>query len=140
MTVSNILVAQSGLLSDLAGWKAGDLASCVIRLYQNNRIFTPADVPADYTECNFTGYAPISSPAWGVPFINLSGDGEMDSPNLVWTFTGSSGTQFAYGMYVTDSSQTKLFLVVPFLVPFKVAPATPTVSQILQLTAAALAA
>ena len=136
--MSSILVPQSGLLSDLKDWVAGDLGSAYLRLFQNNHVYAPTDTPAAYTEANFTGYAPITTPAWGVPFINGGGDAEVDSANLVWTFTGSSGTQPVYGIYVTDSAQIKLYLVVPFLTPFIVQASTPTVSQLLQLMASGM--
>jgi hypothetical protein len=123
------------VLSDLASWKAGDLAGCYVRLFTNPAIYNHANTPASYVEAAFAGYAPVVGPAWGVPFLNASSQGEIDSPVLTWTYTAGSGTQIVHGIFVTDPTNTKLFLAVHFLSPVTLSPAQPNLSRTLQITA-----
>ena len=134
LATDNVFVPQQGAISDLASWIAGDLGSAAVRLYVNNVVYGPTRVCSDYTEASFSGYSPISSPPWGVPFTNSGGKGETDSPALNFTFTGASGTFPIFGMFVTDPSQTKLLLVVPFVIPFVFSPTNPNLSTVLQVT------
>ena len=134
MTVSSAFIPKQGTLSDLAGWIAGDLGAAVARLYSSNTVYTPDRVPSDYTEASFIGYSPISPLAWLTPFINSAGKAETDSQVLVWTFAGSSGTATAFGLYLTDPSQTKLLAVVPFITPVTLTPTDTTLSYVCQLT------
>lgn len=133
MSVDNIFVPKQGLLSDLAGWLAGDLATARVRLYINNIVYNANRVPADYTEASFVGYAAIGPVAWGAPFINVSDKAESDSPILTWTFTAAIGTHVAFGLYITDPGVTKLLMVSPFIMPFTFSPATPVLQRVVQV-------
>jgi hypothetical protein len=126
---------QVGTKSELAGWIAGDLGSCKVKLYSSNTPYLPTRVVGDYTEATFVGYAQISSPAWGTPFTNGAGQAETDSPVLNWTFTGSSGTAQVFGIYITDSAETKLLVVVPFLNPVTLTPTDTVLSRTVAIQA-----
>lgn len=95
-----------------------DSAAWLVHLYKNNYTPTPTDTPANYTECDFAGYA-AQSPVFGAPFINGSNIGEMDMTPLVWTM-GVPGTTnpTVYGYYITDGAgdlvAAELFTTGPF--------------------------
>lgn len=104
-------------------------------MFANNHIPAHTDIPAAYVESTFVGYAPITPPAFGVPYLNGFGKGETDSGPLVWTFTAGVGTATVYGMYLTDVTGLKVLMAVKFLAPIVLTPGSPTLSQLLQVTA-----
>lgn len=134
MSTDVVRVPKQGALSDLAAWIAGELGSCLVKLYVSNTVYTPDRIPSDYTEASFAGYAPIAAPSWGVPFTNVGGKAETDSPTLTWAYTAASGTATVFGVFVTDTTGTKLLLVVPFITPETLTPGSPTLTRTLQLT------
>lgn len=129
MTTDVVRYPQEGSLSELAGWIAGDLGTCKVKLYSSNTPYVATRVVGDYTEAAFVGYSQISSPAWGTPFVNGSGQAETDSPVLNWSYTGSSGTAQVFGIYLTDSSEAKLLAVVPFVSPVTLTPTDTLLSR-----------
>ena len=133
MTVDNVYIPQQGSLSDLRNWIAGELGSCLVKLYVSNTPYLATNVPGDYTEASFAGYAPIVSPAWPAPFINGSGAAESDSPVLTWTYTAGAGTVTVFGVFITDSTGTELLAVVPFQAPIVLSPASPSLVRSIQL-------
>jgi len=81
-----------------AGWK--------IKLYKAvSAPITPASVLADFTECDFTGYAESAPANWTQP-VNLPGaQGRAAYAPSLFTFTGGA-PQTALGYYVTGSDAT----------------------------------
>jgi hypothetical protein len=130
----NVYVPKQGALSDLDSWIAGDLGASIVRLYASNTPYTPDRVCGDYTEASFVGYAPVGPLSWPPSFTNGSGKAETDSPAISFTFTGGSGTAIVYGIFVTDPSQTKLLLVIPFASPVTLSPSNTSLERVLQVT------
>ncbi len=135
MTTDNVRYPEVGALNELAAWIAGDLGSCLVKLYVSNTPYLPTRIASDYTEASYVGYAPISSPAWGAPFTNGAGQAETDSPTLTWTGTFSSGTYTVYGIYLTDSTGATLLAVVPFQSPIVLTPTELSITRTLQIQA-----
>jgi hypothetical protein len=136
VTTQNLYVPQEGQLSDLTDWLAGDLGSAYARLYTNNPVYLPTNDCGDYVEAAFAGYVPANPLGWGSPFINASEEAEVDSGALTWTYSVGSGSQYVFGIYVTDAAKSKLLLVIPFLTPFQFTPAQDSLSYVIQATAA----
>lgn len=109
---------QQGALSDLAGWLAGDLGTAYARLYSNNVAFLPTNTLASYTEAAFPGYAPVGSLGWSVPYVNGQGKAQTDSNPVLFRLNSNSGSYAVYGLYITDSANSKLLAVLSLLQPF----------------------
>lgn len=131
-----VFVPNTGTLSELAAWIAGDLAGARAHLYDQFRNPQPGDSPADYHESGFVGYAPIAPLNWAAPFINFAGKAETDTQPLIWQFTAGVGTALVYGWYLTDSLDARLLLVCPFGVPITLSPGAPFLTRSIRITAA----
>lgn len=88
---------------------AAEFDGAKIKLWHNDYVPTKDSVIADFTICDFTGYATSSAIVWGGPLLN--GDGEPVILSDLKLFTG--GTPFTvsntvYGYMVTDGAGTKL--------------------------------
>lgn len=72
-----------------------------LRLYQNN--YTPVDgsVLADFTECDFDGYAAKTLTAFTVPIL-VGGEAYIAEGPQIWTATGGVTPNDVYGYYVED--------------------------------------
>jgi hypothetical protein len=111
----NACIPQSGLTSDLTAWLSGDLGSAVVRLYTQQVGFSPTNTAADYTEAAWPGYAPITPPPWGAPYVNSEGKAQVDASSLIFRANMTVGTYTAWGMYLTDPGGGTLLAVFPFL-------------------------
>lgn len=80
----------------------------VCRLFQNNHTPVEGDDISDYTEADFSGYAPVTIGPWDAAAI-VSGKAEADAttPCAFANTTGAVGNDI-YGYYVTDSGGTFL--------------------------------
>lgn len=134
MALPNIMIPNDGAVEDLEAYRAVlNLGS--VRLFQNNYIPVHTTVPADLTECSFTGYAPVSTPSFGAAFLNGSGSAEIDSTLCSWTFTAGAGSTVVYGLYVLNAAGTKVLAISRFGSPITLTPGSPTIAKVLQLTA-----
>ncbi len=77
------------------------------RLAQNVPSGDPLDVvAADFTECDFDGYAAVQNPTIDDPTINGSNQGKMVTPTLTWTAgSGISGAQTAKAIYFMSDTE-----------------------------------
>jgi len=134
MASDNIFVPKSGAIAALDAWLAAVKAPLLAHLYDNNVVYNPDRVLADYNEASFVGYSAQGPISWPPAFTNGTGKAESDSPTLTWNFTGGSGTHTVYGIYVTDDPAAELLLVIPFLTPFTFSPSANSLSKAIQLT------
>lgn len=135
MSIDSVMIPKEGSLNDLDAWVAGDLGSGYLRLYDNNHVYSADDTVSDYNEATFTGYAPITPPAFGPAFINGGGKAESDSAAATWTYTAGVGTATIFGLFITDAAGTTLLAVVPFQAPVVLSPGSPTLTRVVQMTA-----
>jgi len=71
---------------------------------------------ADFTECDFTGYAASSAIVWGSAYLDATGNGTSAGTAKTFVATGSTITNIAYTYYVTTALGAYLFggrLLVP---------------------------
>jgi hypothetical protein len=134
MATENIYIPKEGALAALAAWIAATLGPVAARLYANDVAYNPDRTLADYTEASFSGYSAVDPITWGTPFTNGDGKAEVDSAACSWTFTGGSGTAIVYGILLTDSANTVLMAVIPFVPAITLSPGSPTVARTIQLT------
>jgi hypothetical protein len=73
----------------------------IFHLYSNNHTPTPSDVLGAYTECVFSGYAPVTpGPTTTGP---ISGNSiPLTYPVAIFTQTASPVNDLCYGYYITD--------------------------------------
>jgi len=129
-----IYIPEEGALARLDAWINDPSGPLAARLYSNDLAYNPTRTLADYVEASFTGYAPVDPVTWGPPFTNGGGKAESDSGVCSWLFTAGSGTAVVYGVYLTDSSNTVLLAVIPFVPAVVLSPSSPGLSRQLQLT------
>lgn len=102
----------------------------LVRLYQND--FTPTRdvVLADLEEADFAGYTgvPLTAADWTAP-DTVAGAAASWYGTGPLTWLASSGTQWVYGAYATDSTGTVLLWVVRFDSPQMVNSTTPASYQ-----------
>jgi len=134
MATESVRLPNDGALTVLDKFLAGSDGPALAHLYDNNPVYSPANVLADFNEASFVGYAAVGPIAWPAPSINPGGKAESDSGTIAWTFTAGAGTATAFGIYFTDDPPTKLLLVIPFLDPFIFSPGNPTLSKATKLT------
>lgn len=77
-----------------------DLVLC---LFKNNKTPADADVLADYTEADFTGYAaaPLTPASWTV---TAGAPTEATYPEETFTSSAGSQSQNVYGYYVKENN------------------------------------
>lgn len=99
-------------------------ANSYVRLFKNNFTPTPASVFADFTECDFIGYAAVQiNSKFGTPYKVI--DGKYQTDSSAFTFTQTSGSaQTAYGWYLTwyDGVTTTVRKSGVFVSPLSFAP------------------
>lgn len=134
MNPETLFVPKVGALQALAAWIGATLGPVTARLYDNNVVYNADRVLADYNEATFAGYAPVDPIAWGAAFTNADGKAESDSAICLWTFTGGAGSATVFGIYLTDSSNTQLMAVIPFVPAVILTPSASSVARMLQLT------
>src|SRR5262245_31088690 len=103
-----LVLCNDGKLA-LLGAKRTFLNTLFIGLYQNNHTPAATDTAADYTPCNFNGYARQATTQWGVPFLNAGGKGETDDIVHTWTALDGSVANQVFGYYVTDAPGNLIF-------------------------------
>jgi hypothetical protein len=91
-----------------------------IHLFKNNLIPTRNSVLADFTECDFDGYAAQPLGAWGLTIVTAH-VGVTQSPINTFTKAVGATSNNVYGYYVTDPGVTQLLwserdINAPFLV------------------------
>lgn len=91
-------VAMGEYLRDPAG-SPSFLDGLGIALFQNDFIPDLDSVLADFAECTFGGYAPLSIITPNAAFQNGAGRGEVDADALNWTSTGGP-VQTAFGYFI----------------------------------------
>jgi len=115
----SLVLCNDGKLALLAA-KRTTLNTYFIHLYQNNHTPSAGDTFADYTVCNFNGYARQATTQWGVPFLNAGGKGETDDVVHTWTALDGSVANQVFGYLVTDAANNLIFAELnpagPFLV------------------------
>jgi hypothetical protein len=87
------------LLAEATAIKTGRLDAGTVKLFQNN--FTPnkSSLLADFTECDFTGYADVDIADWNDPYVDDEGSVSIVAPIATFAATGSAVTNLAYGWY-----------------------------------------
>lgn len=93
---------DEGVLNILAYILASGDIDLKYRLFKTNITIDANTVLADFTECDFDGYAPLDSVT--EPAVTVNGSHEANSIGdlLTWTCTATmTPPQQAWGMYVT---------------------------------------
>ncbi len=72
-----------------------------IALFKNDFIPTLDSVLADFTECNFAGYAPQSISTPNPAIVNGNGRGEVEADPVIWLSSGGP-VQTAFGYFIYD--------------------------------------
>jgi hypothetical protein len=94
---------------------AGDADPLHLHLYKNN--FTPlfGSVLADFTECDFAGYAvaDVVPANWPTPGSVANRAQSIYQPAPL-VFTPSAGSQNAYGYYLTDNADSVVLIAERF--------------------------
>lgn len=75
----------------------------VMRLYKNDHVPADGDVLADYTECDFDGYAEQNIVNWAFA-STISGRAKSVADILEWTKAAGVTANNVYGYYVVDGS------------------------------------
>lgn len=81
----------------------GSVGIVTLKLYKND--VTPGldSVESDFDEADFDGYADFDL-TWPVgPYINPTGQAEIQAPSNNWTPTGAVTPNTVYGYYLVDS-------------------------------------
>ncbi len=100
------VVTSAGITSWLASGltlKAW-LQTLTCRLFQNNYTPTVLDVPGNYTEATFSGYAAQTMPTWTDAGPDANNNEQFTSAQLVWTLTSTAVINTIYGYYWTDAN------------------------------------
>lgn len=99
------MITKDGGVKVLGGIIAGNITAGWIRLSKVNPSPADADlVLSDLTEADFSGYAAkaLNGVSFPTPTLNVSDEGESDSPNITWTAgSGSPLPQTCYMVYIT---------------------------------------
>jgi len=82
---------------------AAPLDGAEIGLFQNNITPDANTVLADLTECDYTGYAQEAI-TWLVPSISDAGTPQVVGTVVEFRPTGTTVTNFAYGLFMLDGS------------------------------------
>lgn len=105
---------RAPLIEGLGNWSAVPGATAVFvgaecRLFTNVPAITPDNVPADFTDCTFAGYALFTPIVWGGP-SNADSLGEVIYGQA--TFTGGAIVapgETAQGYYLTDAGGVNVY-------------------------------
>jgi len=83
------------------------LEGAIMHLYKNNLVPSSGTVLGDFTEADYTGYAPLTITGWSAPV--MSGVNAITSPGPQDFVAGVICTpNDIYGYYVTDPTDTFL--------------------------------
>jgi len=107
-----------------------------VHLYKNNFTPTVGSSVADFTECDFTGYAPVTSGSWTPPYLLPSGVVASDLTRM--HFQGGNPLTVpntVYGYYITDIADTDLYFAARFDVPINIAAPLAGLSFVPQINA-----
>jgi hypothetical protein len=92
------------LLSRATALQAYLNAGLTLRLFSNTFTPTPASPRSAFTECTFTGYAPVSlAAAFGAPALVVDGQYQLTSVTLAFLCTSGPGQNIA-GWYIDDGA------------------------------------
>jgi hypothetical protein len=86
------------LLNQLAIWFA---ANCVLHLYKNNYTPVEGSTSSNFTEADFTGYAPVALASWSLPVLTPPYE-QVTSAAVPFTVGTVGVGNTIYGYYVTD--------------------------------------
>ena len=112
----NIVQTNQGAV-DILTDALGGSPDLVVRLFDNAATVNANTVLVDLVEASFAGYAPVS-PTWSAPAIVAGVPTTVPSPTHADFNYSGGGTATVYGMYLTDSGNTKLRGVTLFASPF----------------------
>lgn len=132
--MSNVTWTDDGALADLDAMRAV-LNAGSVALFQNNFIPDHASVPADFTECSFTGYSRETGPAFAAAFLNNDGKAESDSRTLAWRFTAGAGSTKVYGWYLLSAGDASVLMFCKFLDLIFLTPGSPNLDRVIEATA-----
>lgn len=93
----------------------------VLKLYTNDKTPAEGDVAADYTEANFTGYAPVNmtGATWT---ITEGAPSEAAYPEQTFTSTAGSQNQNVYGYFLVRATSGRIAYAERFTTaPFNIA-------------------
>jgi hypothetical protein len=96
-----VTTAGEKILADVLG-AAYNGGPYVIRLFQNDHTPDPADVLADYTEADFSGYAELDLDGWAAA-VTVSGRAQIVATLKVWTHSAGAVDNDIYGYYVVNA-------------------------------------
>src|SRR5574340_825832 len=125
----NIRLAAQGAESSLSAWLALDLAGALGRLYVNNVPYDPENGVSAYVEASWPGYSASPLAPFVGPYDRGAGLYQIDASPCLWQYLAQAGSFPVYGVYVTDATNTKLLLVIPFVNPTIVSPQEPPIVQ-----------
>lgn len=101
------VMMDQGLQDFLTDLIAGSHFSAMkCRLYSNNHTPANTDVLANYTEATFSGYSAVTPSGWSGSSVSAH---VASSVAADATFTLTSGSQAIYGVYLTDSANSRLY-------------------------------
>lgn len=101
-------VGELLLLNILTANEAESFNTLTMRLYQNNKVPADADVLADYTEADFSGYLAQAFTNWGAA-LTTANKAQSQADSIDSTHNGGPTNNNIFGYYVTDSANTKLY-------------------------------
>ena len=95
----------------LAAVKTNDLNGGTLRLFQSQVLVSPGLTVDELQECDFTGYASITTAAWVGPSTQADGGAVVISPLATFAH-GPAGTgNVAYGwFFLSKATNTPLFM------------------------------
>jgi hypothetical protein len=121
MAFQAMRAARIKLLS--AGIAAVPWSTAKIGLYKVAKIPTQHDLLADYTQCDFTGYA-LASLTWNSVYISASGLVVVDAPSIQFAPTDGVTPNTCFGYLITDSAGAVLLGAGNFNTPVPMTDAT----------------
>lgn len=98
------VILQQGDTDMLNVLRADGSWAKTLRLFKNDHVPAVADVNANYTEANFSGYASFDLGAWNAAFVNANGKGEIDADPATFTHNGGGVSNTVFGAYVTNQA------------------------------------
>lgn len=109
--------------------EADQLNTLVMGLYTNPVTPDGSTVLADLDAPLDSGYLADGTqpPGFGLAYINVDGDAQIDGTPFTWTFSLSAGSFTVEGYYIRGSAlDTTLWIVEPATTPFEVTAAGQT--------------
>lgn len=101
-----VVLPNEGAIEQLGDLKALE-ASYKIRLFKNNFAPVVGSVAADFTVCDFSGYAQVAL-VDGAIAINGAGKAEMTAAAAVFSHNGGATANTVYGWYIIDTVTNKV--------------------------------